>query len=85
MSVINSLIEYSGFSEVVSYPFRISVLGKSGLIIEGVKRILSYSETEIAVEIKKGYIVLSGENLQIKKFGERETAIKGTVKEIKIN
>lgn len=65
--------------------FKIVVLGSSGAIIEGYKRIIAMEESEIIIEIKnKKQIVVSGAKLYIKKLEKEELVIAGDIMALKV-
>lgn len=59
----------------------IIVLEKGGYF-ENVLGILSYSETEIVLSVKKGKISIKGENLYVKKYCEGDLSICGKITSI---
>ncbi len=64
-------------------PSRILLLGDNAGYFEHVKSIVSYSDTEIVLSIKKEEVSIAGENLIIKKFCEGDVVICGKIFSIK--
>lgn len=59
--------------------YRYSVYGKSGGLFEGVRTICAFSEDKIILCVKNGTLIVTGEKLAIKKYGEREIAVSGRI------
>ena len=66
-------------SEIKPEKFRYSVYGRRGGIFEGVRRIAELSADKILLCTRGGVISVTGQNLRIKCFGERETVILGEI------
>ena len=79
MAFIEDTLKLLGLSEIVPYSHRVTLLGKSGAIIEGVKKITVYSEKRVEFLIKGCILIISGENLKIIKYGEGEVTLKGKI------
>lgn len=65
--------------ELTPYPYRITLFGKCGGIIEGVKAITLYSETRIEISVKTASLVIVGDNLKIKTYDQSEVVIVGKI------
>ena len=65
--------------ELTPYPYRITVFGNSGAIIEGVKTIGLYSETRIEIFVKSATLVVVGDKLKIKTYAQSEVVIIGKI------
>lgn len=81
MAFIEDALNFLGFEkEITPYSHRITVYGERGAVVEGVKKIEFYSEEKIEFALKKSVLVLSGERLKIKKYGDGEVLVVGSVK-----
>lgn len=65
--------------EITPYSHRITIYGKCGCLIEGVKKIVCFSKTQVEILLKTGVLIVLGENLQIKKYGDGEIALIGLI------
>lgn len=66
-------------------PFRAVLFGDRSVYIENVKSIKSYSKEKIELCLKRGYVVITGEELSIKKYCLGDLAICGKIKGFSIN
>ena len=69
-------------NEITPYSHRITLFGKCGCLIEGAKKILGFSATEIEISLKTSILVLKGKDLKIKKYCESEIALVGIIEEV---
>ena len=60
--------------------FRIVNLGGNSLYIEGIKSVISFGETEMQFQLKKGLIIMSGTNLKIKYLDLSTCTITGEIR-----
>ena len=65
--------------ELTPYPYRITLFGKCGGIVEGVKTIETYSETRIEVLVKSAKLVIVGDRLKIKTYDQSQIVIIGKI------
>lgn len=65
--------------EITPYPYRVTIFGKCGGIIEGVKSITLYSETRIEISVKSASLVIIGNGLKIKAYDQSEVVIVGKI------
>ena len=65
--------------EITPYSHRVTLYGKCGCLVEGIKKILLFTENQVEFSLKAGTLVINGENLKIKKYGEGEVALVGCV------
>ena len=63
-----------GFNELF-----LELHGQKSLYIENFKRILKYTPNEIIVQSSRGKLLLSGEQLYIKKYSYEEIRIDGII------
>ena len=71
--------------EITPYPYRITLFGSSCVLVEGVKKIFSFSPTKVEFVLKGSSLTFLGENFVIKKYDESEVCLKGKVLEVKFN
>lgn len=75
------------FSEAGIIPaeplFRAVLIGDGALYLEGVRSIKSYTPQKIELRLKKGGLVVSGEELYIKKYCAGDAAVCGKILSIK--
>ncbi|MBE5756571.1 MAG: hypothetical protein E7342_02110 [Clostridiales bacterium] len=62
-------------------PYRAIIFGELGVYIENVKSIKSFSPLEVSILLKKGELVIKGENLSIKNYTGFDLYVLGKVKE----
>ncbi len=65
--------------ELTPYPYRITLFGKCGGIIEGVKAITLYSESRIEISVKSATVVVVGDGLKIKSYDQSQAVIVGKI------
>ena len=65
--------------ELAPYPYRVTLFGKCGGIIEGVKTIEFYSEQRIEILVKGAKIVIVGDQLKIKTYDQSQVVIVGKI------
>ena len=65
--------------ELTPYPYRVTLFGKCGGIIEGVKTIEYYSEERIEIVVKTTRIVVVGDKLKIKTYDQSQVVIVGKI------
>ena len=80
MAFIEDALSFLGLDkEITPYSHRITLYGKNGALIEGVKKILVFSENEVQLALKDSLLKIVGENLKIKKYGDGEVALVGFI------
>ena len=75
-SIINNFDEDSFVAEA---NFKAMLFGDTAGYFENVKAIKSFSQTEIVLRLKSGGIIITGENLYIKKYCEGDIAVCGKI------
>ncbi len=63
-------------------PYRITMLGNSAVYIEGVLKILDVAPCKIMLLVKSKKLILSGENLTLSSFVEKDVVVSGKVDKI---
>lgn len=83
MVFIEDALSFLGLGkEITPYEHRVTLFGTAGGLIEGVKRIVCYTPSEIRLQLKKGGLTIVGEGLKIKKYGDGEVALVGKITEV---
>ncbi len=59
--------------------FRAEFIGDSGVYFQNISCIKSYTDAEIVLGIKKGVLILSGEDLFIKKYCQGDVLVCGKI------
>ena len=62
------------------YPYQIIMVGSSLLYIEGTLNLITLSHKNIAIKVKDGVIIITGENLEVKDLTNSTTTIIGKIK-----
>jgi sporulation protein YqfC len=69
--------------ELIKEPiFRAVLFGDGAAYFENVSSIARYSPEEIALSIKKGGLIITGENLYVKKYCAGDVVICGKIKSL---
>ena len=80
MAFIENALGILGFGkEITPYSHRVTLYGKSGALIEGVKKIAIYTEERVEFLIKECMLVISGSNIKITKYCEGEVCLVGEI------
>ncbi|HBF44946.1 MAG TPA: hypothetical protein DDY82_01650 [Clostridiales bacterium] len=82
MSFIDSIAKALNVGEMLPTGYRIEILGEKGVYIEGVKFLKGYSPEKVEIILKKGSLVVKGENLTISKYCCGDIALIGKVKTV---
>ena len=79
MSFFQNIFNNFDGESPLSNLFRVVIVGDSGVYIEGVKSIKSYSKDKIEILLKKGAFNVYGEQLFIKKYYLGDMVICGKI------
>ena len=80
MAFIEDTLSFLGLGkEITPYSYRVTIYGKSGCLIEGVKRICHFSGDRVEFALKNCILEIVGENLKIKKYGDGEVSLVGQI------
>lgn len=82
MSFIDELAKALKIGEILPQGYRIEILGDKGIYLEGVKSLKSYASDRVEVILKKGCLIIKGDNLSILKRCGEDLAIGGKVKSV---
>ncbi len=68
-------------SELIKESIAFTVININGerVYIEGVKKLISVSENQVALETKKTFVVVEGELLQIEEIDDGSVTVKGKI------
>ena len=85
MSFLENIANSLGMEEsLFPLPFRIMILGSKAGYFENIKSIKSYDKKEIRLAVKCGVIVVTGENLSIRKYCEGDVLVLGAINSVKV-
>ena len=80
MNIFENIAEILGVSDLIGKPvFKATLVGDSAGYFECVLGIKSYTENQIILCIKNAEIVITGQNLYVKKYCEGDVAICGKI------
>ena len=65
--------------ELTPYPYRVTLFGKCGGVIEGVRCIELYSEDRIEIAVKCGRLIVVGDKMKIKAYDQSQVVIVGKI------
>ncbi len=63
-------------------PYRITVLGSSGIYVEGVEKICDVKNDEVILFVRGAKVIFSGKNLSLSSYVEKDLTILGKVEKI---
>ena len=58
---------------------KITIVDSKGVLVEGHKGLLDYGKNKISIKLKKGNIIINGENLSVIELNEEELFVKGNI------
>ena len=80
MAFMDELLSLVGLDkEIIPFPFRITLLGKNSIFIEGVKSIERFTEEKVELKLKSNILCVDGKNLKISKYGEGDVVLCGEI------
>ena len=85
MGFSESICGFMGLCNLGDCPFRITVLGKSGVHIEGVERVCDLKPNQIVIALKGARLVILGKDLVISSYIQKDLTIKGRVEKLEWN
>lgn len=77
-----SINEFLRLCNLGDCPYRITVLGNSGIFIEGVDKICDVKNDEIILILKGKRVTFYGKNLALSSYVDKDITIKGGVEKI---
>lgn len=79
MSFKDNIFTAIGISDLAPLDFRLTLIGKSGLYIEGVKNLIDVSPCAIDVDAKQKIISIKGNNLSVTSLNCGDISISGEI------
>ena len=83
MSFFGEISKFFYGNELIA-PFKATVIGKNAIYFEGIKDIKAFSKEKIELTLKRGAIIIEGEELCVKKYFSCDVAITGIIKNLSI-
>lgn len=78
----NELKEEFSLSNDIFNTYNIVLIGGKFIYVEGHKGILAYNSEIVSFKIKKGVIVVKGENLILNQISSSTLSVKGNIKNV---
>ena len=82
MSFKNNIFTAIGISDLNPFDFRLTLIGKSGIYIEGIKGIIDLSPCYIDVDAKNKIISVKGKSLNVTSLNDGDISITGEITQI---
>ena len=82
MGFSESINEFLRLCNLGDCPYRITVLGSSGIHVEGVEKICDVKSDEIILLLKNAKVIFLGKGLSLSSYVERDLTIVGKVEKI---
>lgn len=58
---------------------RVTIIGREELLIESPRGIISFSDTELTIELADGALRVTGENLSLRSVSSDEISVQGSI------
>lgn len=84
MSFKDNIFTAIGVTDLTPPPFKLTLIGKRGIYIEGVKRLLDVTPCNVEVEVKHKILSLKGKHLNVTSIDGGDVAISGEITTIEI-
>ena len=82
--VRNLMVNYLALpSEVILELPRITIIGQIHVYIENHQRLVTYSDTELKLKIKQGFVQINGSSFVLKMMLPEEILLEGNIAEVK--
>ena len=82
MGFYESICKILGGGSQIAPEYRITVLGSVGAYIEGAVKVLDVNSKEVLIAVKQAKIVISGKNLSLGSYSERDATVFGEILKI---
>lgn len=82
MSFKENILTSLGITDITPCSYRITLVGKKGVYIEGVKQLLDISPCQIVIDVKCKIIEINGCSLSVSSLNGGDIAILGEVYQI---
>ena len=70
--------------DAVCKEYSLTMVGNSQLFVEGVEAVKELSTELIKLRVRKGFLVVTGEKLHVKYYGDGEIMVRGQLKAIQL-
>lgn len=84
MSFLECVMKGGNSRGVYPVSFRITVIGKGCILIEGALKIIKLTSGEVSVRLNGAVAIVNGERLKIKSFADGDLVLIGDVKSIEM-
>ena len=84
MSFKDNIFTALGISDLTPLGFRLTLMGKNGLYVEGVKKLIDVSPCAIDVDTKHKIISVKGINLNVTSLSSGDLSISGEITAIQL-
>ena len=84
MSFKDNIFLSLGISDIKPCEYRLTLLGKTGVYVEGVKRVLDISPCCVLIDVKCGKLLIKGQNLNIKSLNGGDISISGIIFSVEV-
>lgn len=85
MGFSESINGFFGLCNLGDCPYRITVLGSSGVYVEGVERVCDLKNSQIVIALKGARLIIHGKSLVISSYIQKDLTIKGKVEKLEWN
>ena len=79
MSFKDNIFTALGINDLSPLDFRLTLIGKSGVYIEGIKSLIDIAPNAIEIDAKNKIISLKGNNLSVKSLNSGDISISGEI------
>ena len=84
MSFKDNIFTAIGITDLTPIGFKLTLIGKSGIYLEGVKSLLDVTPFYIDVDVKNKIISLKGNNLNVTSLSGGDVAISGEITSVEL-
>lgn len=82
---LENIANFSGLPiDTVLASYKVIMLSDKSLYVEGSLKITSYSQQEINLKVRGGYLLITGENLSVKEYCKNDLLICGKIKSVTV-
>ena len=79
MSFKDNIFTALGISDLSPFGFRLTLIGKSGVYLEGIKNLIDVAPDHIDVDVKNKIISFKGKNLNVTSLSSGDVSISGEI------
>ena len=84
MSFKDNIFTALGIADLSPLAFKLTLIGKSGVYVEGVKSLVDVAPTYIDVDVKSKIISFKGKNLNVTSLNSGDVAISGEITHVEL-